>query len=249
MAAERRARYPAGEDFDTAEEQAQALLHDLRESFAPTYLTLISIIEGVLLGLIFELISEGRSATGFGDPASLLVFNNIVLIALVWIPSLADAVIPFTVGALQAALILTTERPVTWLAWLAVLYAASLVAYMNMYLRAAAEERNALVLWRNRVFRWLNPVLSGLLAVTFAVWAALHHAAGTTPGMVELVMITAANLLFLARGEVNWQLTVRAARRLAEPTGEERGPAPEPVVVAMVDAGAGSLSGSGSIPG
>jgi hypothetical protein len=44
-------RHPAEAALDTPEEQAAALLHDLRESFAPSYLTLISIIEGVLLGL------------------------------------------------------------------------------------------------------------------------------------------------------------------------------------------------------
>lgn len=217
-------RHPAEADLDTAPEQAHALLVDLRESFAPSYLTLISIIQGVLLGLVFELISEGRSATGVRDPASVLVFNNVVLIALVWneyrmgssmfkwIPSLLDAVIPFTVGALQAALILTTGRPTAWIAWLAVFYVSGAVAFENMYRRSAAEERNAFVLHQNRDFRRLNPLVSVLLAAGMAVLALRHAATATVPGAAELAAITAANLLFLVRGEVNWQVIVRAAR-------------------------------------
>ncbi|NIP80976.1 MAG: hypothetical protein GWM90_17870 [Gemmatimonadetes bacterium] len=208
-------------------EQAQALLRDLRESFAPSYLTLISIIQGVLLGLSFELVSEGRATTGLADPASLLVFNNIVLIALVWneyrmgssmfrwIPSLLDAVIPFTVGGLQAALILTTARPAQWLAGLAVLFAASIPAYENMYRRAAEEERNALVLEHNRFFRWFNPVACCALAVGIGALAAVHLSRGSDPGIGALLAVTLLNGLFLLRGEVNWRIVVRAARTAA----------------------------------
>lgn len=226
----RRYRHPAGEDLDTVQEQAEALLRDLRDSFAPSYLTLISIIQGVLLGLSFELVSEGRATTGPTDPASLLVFNNIVFIALVWneyrmgssmfrwIPSLLDAVIPFTVGGLQAALILTTTRPTTWMAVLAMIYAASVVAYENMYRRAAAEERNALVVDHNRFFRWFNPAISGVLAVGIGLVAWVYASRGADPGWRTLLVVTTLNLLFLARGEVNWQVAVRAARSAVEDT-------------------------------
>lgn len=230
-------RYPADEDLDTVEEQAEALLRDLRESFAPSYLTLISIIEGVMLALLFELLAEGRLTTAVRDPHTLLVFNNVVLIALVWneyrmgscmfrwIPSLLDAMIPFTVGALQGALILASARPVTWLAWLAVLFGASVIAYENMYRRAGGEERNALVLEHNRVFRWLNPALSAVLAVAFGALAVAHASRGTVPGTGLLVGVTLANVLFLVRGEVNWQVIVRTARLAAPPAGPRPGPA------------------------
>jgi hypothetical protein len=52
-------QHPAGPELDTPGEQAATLLHDPRESFAPSYLTLVSIIEGVLLGLTIELIATG----------------------------------------------------------------------------------------------------------------------------------------------------------------------------------------------
>ena len=221
-------RHPAEPDLDTSAEQAHALLRDLRDSFAPSYLTLISIIEGFLLALIFQLLSEGRSTAGLWDPASILVLNNVVLIVLVWneyrmgscmfkwILSLLDALIPFTVGAIQAALILTTSRPVAWLVWLAIFYAGGMIAFENMYRRSAAEERNGFVLLRNRFFRRLNPLCCLVMALGVGGLAAVHLAAGTRPGVAALAAVTAANLAFLLRGEVNWQLVVRATRRAGE---------------------------------
>ena len=219
--------HAAEEDLDTPSEQALVLLRDLRESFAPTYLTLISIIEGVLLGLTFELVSEGRATAG-GNPLSwLLVFNNVVYIALVWneyrmgasmfrwIPSLLDAVIPFTLGALQAILILTTSRPLAWLACLAFTYLAATIAYENMYRRAAEEQRNGLVLTHNRIFRRLNPLCCVGLAGLLGLAAASHAARGTEPGVATLLLATAANVLFLIRGELNWLVIVRATRSAA----------------------------------
>lgn len=225
-------RHPAEADLDTGAEQAHALLRDLRESFAPSYLTLISIIEGFLLALIFELLSEGRSTTGLRDPASVLVFNNVILIVLVWneyrmgscmfkwIPSLLDAVIPVAVGAVQAALILTTDRPVAWLVWLTAFYAAGAAAFENMYRRSAAEERNGFVLHYNRLFRRLNPICCLLMAIPLGALAAVHLEAGTRPGMAGLIAVSLANLTFLLRGEVNWQLLVRATRRAVDASPE-----------------------------
>lgn len=222
-------RHGAEAELDTPAEQAHELLRDLRESFAPSYLTLISIIQGVLLGLMFELVSEGRATTGLFDPASLLVFNNILLIALVWneyrmgssmfrwIPSLLDAVIPFTLGAFQAALILTTARPVAWLIWLSVMYVSSAIAFENMYQRAAEEQRNELVLSHNRFFRRFNPLCCLFLAGLLAMAAATHIVRGTTPGLATLLAVTLGNVLFLIRGESNWRVIVRAARSTAAP--------------------------------
>jgi len=221
--------FPAGEDFDTAEEQARALLLDLRDSFAPSYLTLISIIEGVLLGLMFQLLSEGRPVLRFGHPAIVLVFNNVIIIALVWneyrmgssmfrwVPSLLDAIIPFSVGGLQAALILSVSHPLAWLGWLATFYLTGGIAFENMYRRSAEEERNAFVLERNRSFRRLNVISSLLFAIV--LWSAfgLHRAGGTIPGPGTLVLATVLNIAFLLRGEANWRMIVAAARSIGEP--------------------------------
>lgn len=221
-------RHPAEADLDTAEEQARALLHDLRESFAPSYLTLISIIQGVLLGLMFELVAEGHVRLGLRDPAILLVLNDIVMIMLVWneyrmgssmfrwVPSLLDAVIPFMVGGFQAALILTIAHPRAWLGCLATFYLAGIVAYRNMYRRSAEEERNAFVLERNRGFQRLN--LAGCLVLAALLWTlfAYHRAVGSTPGWPTLTLVTLVNLTFLVRGELNWRMIVSAARSVGQ---------------------------------
>lgn len=223
--------HPAEADLDTAEEQARALLHDLRESFAPSYLTLISIIEGVLLGLMFELVAEGHLRLQLDDPAVLLVFNNIIMIVLVWneyrmgssmfrwVPSLLDAVIPFMVGGLQAALILTISYPRAWLASLGTFYLAAVIAYRNMYRRSAEEERNAFVLERNRGFERLNLASSLLLGTLLWTLFAYQQAAGSTPGWVTLSSVTLMNVAFLVRGELNWRLIVSAARSVGGRVG------------------------------
>jgi hypothetical protein len=222
-----RYRHPAEAELDTSEEQAVALLHDLRDSFAPSYLTLISIIEGVLLGLTVELVATGHVVLAFDDPTILLLLNNLILIVLVWneyrmgssmfrwVPSLPDAIIPFSVGGLQAALLLTLAHPLAWLGWLAAFYLGGTVAFWNMYQRSAEEERNAFVLARNQGFQRLN--LAGCIGVSAALGAlfAFHRLGGTVPGWYSLGFVTALNLLFVVRGEVNWRVIVAATRTVA----------------------------------
>lgn len=222
-------RHPVEAELDTAEEQAHALLIDLRDSFAPSYLTLISIIQGVLLGVMFQLLSESPLVLHADRSAAVCVANNVVIIALVWneyrmgssmyrwVPSLIDAVIPFAVGGFQAALILTIGRPLAWLGWLATFYLAGVAAFENMYRRSAEEQRNAFVIERNRLFRRLNVAAS--LAMSLVLWLLLaaHLAGHTVPGVATLGLVTILNLAFLIRGEANWRLIVAAARRTAQP--------------------------------
>jgi hypothetical protein len=220
-------QHRAGPELDTAEEQATTLLHDLRESFAPSYLTLVSIIEGVLLGLTIELIATGYIALNPADPAILLVLNNVLLIVLVWneyrmgasmfrwVPSLPDAMIPFMIGGSQAALLLTLHRPLSWLTWLAGFYAAAMIAYCNMYYRARQEERNAFVLAHNRRFQVWNLVACFVSAGVLGLLAAYHTSQGSLPGWRSLGLVTLITTAFLVRGEVNWRVIVAATRATA----------------------------------
>jgi hypothetical protein len=224
--------HPAEPDLDTPEEQASALLHDLRESFAPSYLTLVSIIEGVFLGLIIELIATGYIVLDLSDPAILRVISNVLLIALVWneyrmgssmfrwVPSLPDATIPFLLGGFQAALLLSVARPLGWLAWLAAFYAAALVAYGNMYYRAGQEERNAFVMWHNRHFQTWNLIACVFSAGALGLVVAYHALRGTQPGWHSTGLATLLTLAFLLRGELNWRVIVRAMRAAVERTSQ-----------------------------
>jgi hypothetical protein len=218
-------RHPVEAELDSAQEQARALLVELRDSFAPTYLTLISIIQGVLLGLTFQLLFERWPELRADGPVLVLLFNNLVLIALVWneyrmgsymfrwVPYLLDAVIPFAVGGLQAGLILAIGSPLAWLGWLATFYLAAVVAFENMYRRSAEEQRNAFVLERNRGFRRLN--VGACLGLSLLLWVAFatHALRGTTPGWATWLPVSILNVAFLVRGEVNWRHIVAAARR------------------------------------
>jgi hypothetical protein len=233
-------RHPAEAELDTPEEQAATLLHDLRESFAPSYLTLISIIEGVLLGLTFELLATGHIALRLNDPAILLVVNNLILIMLVWneyrmgssmfrwVPSLADAVIPFMVGGFQAALIVTVSRPLAWLGWMAAFYAAGVIAYRNMYRRSAEEERNAFVLAHNRGFQRLNLASCLLASLLLGMLFGYHAVHGSRPGWYSLGVVTVLNLAFMLRGEANWRAIVAATRSVASTQGPRHAAQPAP---------------------
>jgi hypothetical protein len=226
-------RHPAEADLDTAEEQAQVLLRDLRESFAPSYLTLISIIEGVLLGLSFELLATGNIAVRLNDPAILVVVNNLILIMLVWneyrmgssmfrwVPSLADAVIPFMVGGFQAALVLTVPYPLAWLGWMAAFYATGVIAYQNMYRRSAEEERNAFVLAHNGGFQRLNLASCLLVSALLGMLFSYHAVHDSTPGWYSLGLVTLLNVAFMVRGEANWRAIVAATRAVAFPQGRQ----------------------------
>lgn len=220
-------RYPAEETLDTPQEQATALLRDLRESFSPTYLTLISIVEGVLLGLVFELISEGRPPISLHDPGVLIVIGNVLVIILVWneyrmgasmfrwVPSLLDAIIPFTVGVIQAALILAVSAPRVWLGSLAAFYLAGIAAFENMYRRSAAEERNDFVLRQNQRYRRLNPLACLGMSVALFGLLGYHLAKDTQPGGGTLTIVLGLNVLFILRGEANWRHIVRVTRAMA----------------------------------
>lgn len=221
-------RHAAEQELDTAEEQAHALLVDLRESFAPSYLTLISIIEGVLLALLFEQLADRHGALQLGDPGVLVLFNNFLLIVLVWneyrmgssmfrwVPYLLDAIIPFALGSLQAALVLASAHRLSWLGWLATFYLAAVIAYENMYRRAGEEQCNAFSLEHNRGFRRMN--VTACLIASAAIWTLflLHRLRGSVPGWGTLTAVTAWNLAFVVRGEVSWRMIVAAARRTAK---------------------------------
>jgi hypothetical protein len=222
-------QHAAEPELDTPEEQATALLHDLRESFAPSYLTLVSIIEGVFLGLTIELVATGHIVLNPADPAILLVLNNVLLIALVWneyrmgssmyrwVPHLPDAMIPFMIGVFQAALLLTLHRPLNWLTWLAGFYAAAMIAYCNMYYRAGREERNAFVIAHNRRFQLYNVVACIVCAGVPGSLAAYHSGRGSLPGWHSLGLVTLVTAAFMVRGEVNWRMIVAATRAAAAP--------------------------------
>lgn len=218
--------HAAPAELDTYQEQAGALMRELRESFAPSYLTLISIIEGVLLGFMFELMSEAPLGTWTHPTTALLLFNNVLLIVVVWneyrmgsamlkwVPRLLDAMIPFGLGTIQAALMLTLERPLLWLGWLAAFYFGGLIAFVNMYAQARTEEINAFALHQVGGHRWVNLMGCATASLILGAVTTWHAVRRVAPGPVPLLVATAFNATFLARGEIQWLRLIRAARRV-----------------------------------
>lgn len=214
---------PHDDTIDAPEE----LLRHLRESFGSSYLTLISILQGVLLALTFEEVRASVKGGEAGPEVWLPACVTVLVIAIVWneyrmgatmyqwVPGLLDSLIPFLLGGLQAALVWTMlGEPAAWFSALAVFYSLGGLAYWNMYHHARKEGVNQFALAQGKRLRLLNYAACGLMAAIFSV--AAYYLWGGSHAKAEIPLFVAAaamNILFLLKGEANWQAVLTAARR------------------------------------
>jgi hypothetical protein len=215
-----------------------ALLLFLRTSFSSQYLTLTSIIQGVALAYLIVVVDEEMAQ--FGAAQWLFVVAAFLAIVsawheymtavtiFVWVPRFWDALIPFLLGASELMLIRSLRRP-GGLEWsfvaLGVAALAALLAFLNMYRSAAAEEDlNRDLLVRLRSYRRVNlgfVIAASVLFFSFAAVVAINGGSttldvGLSAGALGLVLI------FLARGYFYWNRVVRIAREdAAGPPGRQ----------------------------
>jgi hypothetical protein len=152
------------------------LYRQLRGSFATIYLTLLSIIQGVALADLANVVASGYSQ--FTVVQWLLVpmnFFSIVsiwnhfmadAISMEWIPSFSDAVLPFCFGAVELVLNHALLLGLTvWLIGMA--SAATLEAAGTWFMdRKAGQEtrdRQLVSLFRSRVAGYLYHGLGGMV--------------------------------------------------------------------------------------
>jgi len=199
----------------------------LRDEFAVTYLTLISILQAVALGFLATLVDAHFHSLQSGHwlriATSVVVAVNVWneyrmgVAQFAWVPSLVDTLIPFTLGIVQFALfrasVLSTDF--LWLCAVGCLYLAGVAGYENMYRRAKAEGSiNIDVLGAIGGWRTANPFICLALAGLSAVFAAIA-VSGRSVGWVRLTLLSATlalTVLFMIRGEANWRRVVRLAR-------------------------------------
>ena len=139
------------------EPRHQVLHHRLKDSFAPTYLTVLSVIQGVALADLSSVVVAGyQQFTIVQWP--LVVFTFMVLIIIWnqyamqsspvhWVPDFRDSAFPFMFGALELMLNHTIRLSLS--AWIVVLAAlmswGALVTWYSV-LRAKEEDENAQLL-------------------------------------------------------------------------------------------------------
>jgi len=217
------------------------LLTSLRGSFSSQYLTLTSIIQGVALAYLVVVVDEEMNefhaaqwlfvVTAFLAIVSAWHEYMTAVTVFVWVPRLWDAVIPFLVGGSELMLIRSLRRP-GGLEWsflaLGVVAAVTLLAFLNMYRSAAAEEDlNRDLLARTAFYKELNLAFVSFAAVLLCSFAAVEAAANGSARLDVVLSAIALGLVlvFVIRGYFYWNRIIHIAREgaAAEPRVEEAG--------------------------
>jgi hypothetical protein len=202
---------------DGDHEPDHAQLHrQLRGAFAVTYLTMLSIIQGVALADLAGVVAGGY--THFSLVQWLMVPMNFFTIIIVWnhfmadsismewIPSFSDAVLPFTFGAVELvlnhALLLGLT---TWLVGMAA--AAALEAagtwFMHRKARQETRDKQLLRLFTSRVNGYMRHGLSGValfLLLALGSWAGNLAATGSLQGVQGVLAVAMLVVVFVWGG-------------------------------------------------
>ncbi len=214
-------------DTDVTSDAASVVRERLRNSLAPHYLTLISILQGALLAYVLSVATQPQ--VGWPLKISLVlivitVWNEYRMGAtlFLWIPHLWDSLIPFGLGIFQFLVIHSIKAEPTgseWFKWLAALYGLAFVAYVYMYVRAYLDGTNAGVLKMGRHFLWINPVFSSGLALGF-------YGLYMSQAPIDNNWVAVAILVFLLKGELNWWWVTRQCRDVEKGGRPEHRPTP-----------------------
>jgi hypothetical protein len=205
------------------------MLATLLASFTTTYLTLTSIIQGVALAYLVSVVDQELHtfelanwlvvlATFLAIVAAWYEYVNAVTV-FVWIPRLRDALIPFVLGGAELVLIRSLRSQnaleASYIA-LGLIALVVLVAFVNMYVSAAAEGApNRRLLDELGHYHAFNIVFVALAGVSFFAFALLE---ATTADSTALDVVTAVVSLafvaaFLVRGSLYWAHVIEIARR------------------------------------
>ncbi len=201
--------------FDHEPEHAR-LHRQLRGSFATTYLTMLSIIQGVALADLAGVVGGGH------EPFTLMqwlmvpmnffiiisVWNHFMAdsISMEWIPSFSDAVLPFTFGAVE--LFLNHALVIGLAVWLVGMAAAALLEaagtwFMDRKAGQETRDRHLLRLFRSRVAGYIRHGLGGMtLFLVLALVISVAHVGVTAPltGLQGVLALGGLALVFVWGG-------------------------------------------------
>ena len=144
-----------------------------RDSHASTYLTLISIVQGVAFSYLVLYVITYHNC--FKDISWILLASTFLIIVLtwneyimgivsfVWIPGILDALIPFTLGSTEIYIIYSiSELPTYWFKAMAIFAMVSLVGFFNMYCKAREEDLN-----KEAIFAYGNMICISIAYTAF----------------------------------------------------------------------------------
>lgn len=183
------------------------------EGFSTAYTTLLSIVQGIALGLLAQQASTKLHAdTVRGDAhfwlacgavlASVIVVSymyNWFTVMLRWTPNVLDTVIPFALGLAEIALVYAIGQRQAWLIALVVFETVGLLAFFNSAVRCRRD-----LFADETAHRRVRSLLYGLVAITGASIAMtitvfmLHRIGTITLDTATLVMPVGVILLAFA---------------------------------------------------
>jgi hypothetical protein len=218
----------------TNEPYHQVVHRRLKESYGPTYLTILSMIQSVALGDLSFVVASGHQHFTFVQwVLTLNAFGVLIIIWNVfsvqsvlwgWIPDVRDATVPFVVGALELFLNQAIAATLsTWLIALSLIGIAGAIGTWHIRWRSSHEPDNLELLSRldGHIYMYAGYLIGGsgfLLVLAWTSAAAGLDAVPRLPGVrgmlaLSIALLTTAALAgSLAIFHVLWRQAIAYAR-------------------------------------
>jgi len=180
----------------------------LLQSITSHYLTLVSVIQGVVLGYGISILETNKDK--FSQSEWLIIITTFLIIISIWdeyqlgcsvyewIPGIRDSTIPFLLGASELLMIRSINVSLRWWFFYAAIFCLCAgAAFANQYRSSARIEKNKPILEVAGYFKIFNYVFCFIgILLFFLFWLKYSADNNLLFSIVSLVMI----LLFLIRG-------------------------------------------------
>ncbi len=207
------------------EDAREKLQSRLNESFTSIYLTLISILQSILLGLLATLVmnqinSEGNSIANLTLEGWLKIISSVLVIIITWneyrmavqqfhwYPRIADTLIPFSISISEFLLINSIFGSSNlWFYSFAVLCITTTFGYLNMYYRARQFKSNIKIIkaiGKGKYIDIVFPIILSAIAISFASLNQDYEAS-----MISILLCLL--LLFIIHSEIQWLKIIKFA--------------------------------------
>lgn len=182
----------------------------LFKSITSHYLTLISIIQGIVLGYGISILDLHQGKFGQGE--WLLMVTTFITVISVWdeyqlgcavyewIPGIRDSIIPFFVGVSELLMIRSINvSSRLWYFYAAIFCCCALAAFINQYWSSGNIEKNKPILNVVGYFKIFNYIFCSIgILLFFLFWLIYSKDYDLIFSVIALIMI----LSFLIRGRI-----------------------------------------------
>jgi hypothetical protein len=214
-------------------EEVEEIRARTRDAFATTYLTLLSIIQGVALAVFFAKVDSLLARGLFHVPQILTAVGIFLAIVAVWnqyqmgvmlytwTAQVLDAIIPFTIGLCEFAMISGMERgPAAVLFANGFLLVCGLIGFEYQYVQVRRNAgAGAFVHELNRASRATDAISTAIAAATAftTAWLVGRFDGSSMMEMLGASLVVAIAVGHLAREMLQWRTVQRRMSEAAQP--------------------------------